>query len=181
MADARPAKELTPKQAQFVREYLVDRNATQAALRCGYAETSAYSQGQRLLKYDVIATAVQEAMDKRAERTEITADRVLREIACLALYDPSELVQQPCTKPEDIALLPEHVRRAIIGWSWDKAGNFVLKLSPKVPALDQLGRHLKLFTDKVELSGAVDQLTDAQIEAKIAALAAGMKGSDGGA
>lgn len=181
MADARPVKELTPKQAQFVREYLIDRNATQAAIRCGYSAKSAYSTGDELLKKPEIAKAVQEAMDKRAERTEITADRVLREIACLALYDPSELVQQPCTKPEDIALLPEHVRRAIIGWSWDKMGNFVLKLSPKVPALDQLGRHLKLFTDKVELSGAVDQLTDAQIEAKIAALAAGMKGSDGGA
>lgn len=181
MADARPAKGLTPKQAQFVREYLVDRNATQAAIRSGYSVKTAATIGDENLRKPEIATAIQKAMDKRSERTEITADRVLREIACLALYDPSELVQQPCTKPEDIALLPEHVRRAIIGWSWDKMGNFVLKLSPKVPALDQLGRHLKLFTDKIEHSGAIEQLTDAQIEAKIAALAAGMKGADGGA
>lgn len=167
-----PTKELTPKQAQFVREYLVDRNATQAAIRCDYSGRSAYSQGQRLLKDAVIAEAIQEAMNQRSERTNITADRVLREIAAQAFYDAADIGDVEVTCPKDIRKLPENVRRCIIGWSWDKAGNFVLKFSPKTPSLDLLGRHLKLFTDKVEMSGAVDQLTDAQIEAKIAALAA---------
>lgn len=181
MADARTEKELTPKQAQFVREYLVDMNGTQAAIRCGYSERTANEQAARLLAVVSVREAVQKAMDKRAERTEITADRVLREIAAQAFYDAADIGDIEVTCPKDIRKLPENVRRCIIGWSWDKAGNFVLKFSPKTPSLDLLGRHLKLFTDKVELSGAVDQLTDAQIEAKIAALATSMKGRDGGA
>ena len=181
MPAARPERELTPKQAQFVREYLVDMNGTQAAIRCGYSERTANEQAARLLAIASVREAAQKAMDERSVRTEITADRVLREIASQAFYDPADIGDVEINCPKDIRKLPEHVRRCIIGWSWDKAGNFVLKFSPKVPALDQLGRHLKLFTDKIEHSGAVDQLTDAQIEAKIAALAAGMKGGDGGA
>ena len=56
---------------------------------------------------------------------------------------------------EDIKALPEHVRRAIAGWGYDARGNFFLKISPKTPSLDQLGKHFKLFTDKLELSGNV--------------------------
>jgi phage terminase small subunit len=55
--------------------------------------------------------------------------------------------------PQDIPNLPEEVRRAIVGWGWDKAGNFTLKLADKNAALTNLGRHLGMFTDKVEHSG----------------------------
>jgi phage terminase small subunit len=61
---------LTPKQARFVQEYLIDMNATQAALRCNYSEKSAYSQGQRLLKNDKVRAAI----DKKREQQEIQSD-----------------------------------------------------------------------------------------------------------
>jgi phage terminase small subunit len=78
---------LNDKQARFVREYLVDLNATQAAIRSGYSEATAYSQGQRLLKNVEVAAAVAKAQAKRAERTDVTADRVLRELAKIGFSD----------------------------------------------------------------------------------------------
>ena len=79
---------LTAKQAAFVKEYLVDLNATQAAIRAGYSERSAYSIGQENLCKPEIQAAIQEEVKKRSERTEITADMVLREFAKLAFFDP---------------------------------------------------------------------------------------------
>ncbi len=68
---------LNEKQKQFVREYLIDLNATQAAIRAGHSEKTARLQGQRLLTNVDIAKAIDAAKNERAERTEITADYVL--------------------------------------------------------------------------------------------------------
>ena len=70
-------KPLTPKQAAFVREYLVDLNATQAAIRAGYSKRTAKSQGQRLLTNVDVQRAIQSAITKRAEVVDITAEKVL--------------------------------------------------------------------------------------------------------
>lgn len=70
---------MTPKQEAFVREYLIDLNATQAAIRAGYSEATAYSQGQRMLKNVEVAAALTEAKEQRAEKCEIDALWVLRE------------------------------------------------------------------------------------------------------
>lgn len=144
---------LTAKQRRFVDEYLIDLNATQAAIRAGYAAKTAQEQGSRLLSNVMVAKAIAAAMKARSKATGIDAERVLKEIACMAFYDVADIASAKINGPADIVKLPESVRRAIIGWGWDKAGNFTLKLSPKTPSLDQLGRHLKLFTDKVEHAG----------------------------
>lgn len=73
-------RELTPKQQVFVLEYLIDLNATQAAIRAGYSKKTAQWQGPQLLVKTHVAAAIQAQMDKRAERTEITADYVLETI-----------------------------------------------------------------------------------------------------
>lgn len=146
---------LTDKQRRFAGEYLVDLNATQAAIRAGYSAKTAMQQGERLLRNVEIASAIAEAQHARSERTQITADRVLKELAAMALYDPAEIVQTPIDGPADIAKLPERVRRAIIGWSWDRNGNFVLKLSPKTPSLELIGRHLSLFKDNLNVTGSI--------------------------
>lgn len=152
------AKKLTPKQSTFVREYLIDLNGTQAAIRAGYSERSANRIATEFLRETPhVAQAVQEAMENRAKRTEIDGERVLREIACMAFFDPAALAERPLSGPQDIPALPEEVRRAIVGWSWDRNGNFVLKLADKGRALEQYGRHLKLFTDVVEHKG-LDEL-----------------------
>ncbi len=138
---------MTPKQEAFVREYLLDLNATQAAIRAGYSERTANEQAARLLANVSVRSAVEQARKDRLDRLNTTADDVVREIARLAMIDPSELVG--VTGPKDIPSLPENVRRAIVGWGWDKHGNFTMKLA-KEAALQMLGRHHGLFTDKVE-------------------------------
>lgn len=141
---------LTPKQQRFVDEYLVDLNATQAAIRAGYSEKTASVIAAENLSKPNIAQSIQEAMKKRGQRTGVTADRVLLEIERLAMFDPVDLIDVKSI--EDIALLPEDVRRAITGWKWDKNGNFILTMA-KQGALDMLGRHHRLFTDKTEHTG----------------------------
>lgn len=83
---------LNDKQKQFCKEYLVDLNATQAAVRAGYSEKTAYSQGQRLLKKVETQGYIQELMQKRAEKTEITADKVLQRWWDIATADPNDII-----------------------------------------------------------------------------------------
>lgn len=171
--------ELTPKQRLFVAEYLKDLNATQAAIRAGYSEKTAGAMGHELLKKPEIQEVIAAAADKRAEKLEITAERVLAEIAAMAFYDPADLMVECDPEegeedsplviegrtilglrgPHDIRRLPEKVRRAIVGWGYDRNQNFTVKLADKSKALDQLARHLSLYNDKLELTG-VDQLAD---------------------
>lgn len=146
-----PMAGLTAKQRTFVDEYLVDMNATQAALRAGYSAKSAHRTGAENMQKPGIVAAIEARMAERQQRTEVTADRVVRELSRMALYDPADIVRNGIKKPEDIADLPEDVRRAIIGWSWDRHGNFVLKLSPKTPSLDLLARHLGMLRDRTVL------------------------------
>lgn len=84
---------LNPKQQRFVDEYLVDLNATQAAIRAGYSPNTAAEQGYDHLRKPQIQLAIEKARREQQERTGITADRVLREIAAVALADARELVE----------------------------------------------------------------------------------------
>ena len=83
---------LTYKQAAFVREYLVDKNATQAAIRAGYSPKSAASIGEENLRKPEIQAAIDAGMADLASRVGITAERVLRERARIAFFDPRKLL-----------------------------------------------------------------------------------------
>jgi phage terminase small subunit len=83
-------RDLTDKQQRFVEEYLVDLNATQAALRAGYKHPD---NGRQLLTKTHVRTTIQEALDKRAERTRVTADKVVKELARLAFTDMRSFVK----------------------------------------------------------------------------------------
>lgn len=74
------AKALNPKQTRFVAEYLIDSNATQAAIRAGYSKRTAYSIGAENLKKPEIAAAIASATAMVADRLDITAEKVLRDI-----------------------------------------------------------------------------------------------------
>lgn len=188
---------LTAKQHLFVREFLLDLNATQAAIRAGYSRRSAQEQGSQMLAHPEIKAAIEAAMAKRSDKTEIDAARVLEEIAAMAFYDPADLIGfarelaagEKCrqgegviemsgkryavrgiSSPAHIAGLSESVRRAIVGWSWDRNQNFTLKLADKSKALDQLARHLSLYNDRLEVS-AVEGLGDRIERAKARAAA----------
>lgn len=92
----------------------------------------------------------------------------------MAFYDPADIAGANISGPQDIPNLPEDVRRAIIGWSWDKQGNFILKLSPKTPSLELLGRHLILWRDvgSRENPLTVDSLSDEELSTRLAELEA---------
>ena len=152
--------ELTAKQGRFVAEYLVDLNATQAAIRAGYSEKTAQEQGSRLLSNVMVASAVQKGMDARAERVEVTQDYVLRTI-----IDTIERCKQvrPVLQRDGRPVMVETPTGEIAAAFTFDAGS-VLKGS------ELLGKHLKLFTDKVEHSGSIGRdLTDEELDAKIAA------------
>ena len=127
---------LTDKQAAFVREYLVDLNATQAATRAGYSERTAYSVGQRLLKKAEIQRAVAAAQAKRAKRVEGTQDYVINNLVEIV---ERTMQRRPVTDRKGEQIIDEEGRAV---WCFDaKNAN---------KALELLGKHLGLFTDKVQ-------------------------------
>lgn len=144
---------LTAKQRAFCLEYLVDLNATKAAVRAGYSERRAGQTGFEILEMDSAKAEIARLTTEREQRTEIKADAVLKELAVTAFFDPAVIGAAGITGPADIEKLPETVRRCIAGWSWDKAGNFTPKFSDKLRALEMVGRHLGMFRDQVEHSG----------------------------
>lgn len=125
---------LTDKQQRFVAEYLIDLNATQAAIRAGYSEKTAGSVGGENLKKPEIAKAIQAAMSKRTERTQVDADYVLRTIV-----DTIERCKQA-----------EPVRDR----DGEATGEYKFDAGAVLKGAELLGKHLKLFTDKTELTGA---------------------------
>ncbi len=117
---------LTAKQSLFIKEYLVDLNATQAAIRSGYSEKTAYRTGADNLRKPQIAAAIQDAMDERSERVEINSDEVLMDLA-----EMRDICMGRKPNPtEDVCAFN---------------ANGALK------ALELLGKHFKLFTEKVEV------------------------------
>ncbi|GGZ21819.1 terminase small subunit [Asticcacaulis endophyticus] len=90
--DDAPRRDLTDKQKRFVEEYLIDLNATQAAVRAGYSVSTAHSIGHENLSKPEIIFAISEAQASRSKRTEITADRVLQELAKVGFANASDVV-----------------------------------------------------------------------------------------
>lgn len=138
---------MTPKQQAFVEEYLVDLNATAAYRRAGYSAkgNAAEVNAARLLRNAKVASAIQSAMNARSERTEITADYVLngiREIAERCLQRAPVMVG----RGEDRTQMVDEEGRHV--WTFDSTG--------ANKAFENLGKHLKLFTDKVEHSGEMN-------------------------
>jgi phage terminase small subunit len=141
---------LTPRQRLFVAEYLVDLNARQAAIRAGYAKGSAADRGWELLnRCPPVMARLKEAMAERAQRTQIDAERVLKELARIAFADmrnyltegPNKtLVVRPLTQlsDDDVAALAE------VQAEGDAKTLRPIKLHDKRAALELLARHLGL-------------------------------------
>ncbi|MCY1388615.1 Terminase small subunit [compost metagenome] len=146
---------LTPKQRRFVDEYLIDLSATQAAIRAGYSQKTAGSIGEENLRKPEIAAAIAERMKDREQRTEITQDRVLQELARLAFLDVRKAFNADGSlKPiheldDDTAAAVAGMDIAEIGSGEDAIG-FVkkIKLSDKKGALELVMRHLGMVTPK---------------------------------
>ena len=148
---------MTPKQQRFVEEYLIDLNATQASIRAGYSAKNADKIGPELLGKTGVAEAIQAALALRSRRTEITQDRVLRELARIAFLDPRKvfnwgpngvtLLSSDTLSDDDAAAIYE-VSESIT----ESGGAIRGKAYDKQKALELLGRHLGMFTDKIDMN-----------------------------
>jgi len=138
---------LTDLQARFVEEYLVDFNASRAAGAAGSTAENLAVAGCEFLRNPNVRKAIDAKREDYSRRIEVTTENVIEEIRRMAFYDPIDLAGMGIHGPEDLAKLPENARRAIVGWSWDKAGNFTLKLADKSKALDQLARYTGAIKD----------------------------------
>lgn len=154
---------LTDKQASFVNEYIIDLNATQAAIRAGYSAKTANKIACNLLTKVDIQNSISERMKKREERTEITQDRVLQEYAKLAFFDARKLFNADGT-PKPINELDDDTAAAVAGIDvleeFEGTGDdrkFIgytkkYKITDKKGALDSVARHLGMFNDKLDLN-----------------------------
>jgi len=152
--------QLTPKQKRFVEEYLIDLNATQA-IRGGYSKKRADQIACENLRKPEIQKAVQKAMAERSQRTEITQDRVLRELAVLGFSNLEDFVEwgPDGIRIKDANELSPEQRACVaeVSETVTKQGRTVrFKLHNKTSALEMIGRHLKMFTDKLRLGGDQD-------------------------
>lgn len=146
---------MTPKQARFVSEYLIDLNATAAAKRAGYKNPEI---GRQIITKNNVAAAIAAAIRKREKKTEITAERVIKELADIAFLRSDEVftIDGDHVTIKDTAEMSDAAKRALASASQTvttSGGSITVKLCDKIKALELLGRHLALFTDKVQASG----------------------------
>ncbi len=161
---------LSEKQECFCQEYLIDLNATQAYIRAGYSAKTASHCATRLLGKAGVRARVDELLAERSRRTGVTQDRVVRELARIAFVDPARLVDFDRADVREEA--SEDDRAALASVKVRRGADFAeceVRLCDKVRALELLGKHLGLFTEKVELGGElvriVDDIADVRPEA----------------
>ena len=174
-------KKMTAKQMRFCDEYLIDLNATQAAIRAGYSAKTACEQGARLLSNVKVQAYIQKRKMERVERTEITQDMVLRELALIAFSNAADYaaviekdamtevdgqmiqlfdsegnpVKYRTVEPVLTEDLTESQKRALSVIKRGRDG-FEVKPYDKVRALELIGKHIGMFEEKVAVSGEVN-------------------------
>lgn len=148
---------LNAKRQQFVDEYLVDLNATQAAIRAGYSVKTANEQGARLLANVSVQEAVAKAMAERSKRTGISQDRIVLELAKLAfvnandLIDPEDASIRAGASEDDLACI-QSVKVKTMDGEKGTSTEREIRLNDKMKALELLGKHLGMWNDKIDLN-----------------------------
>lgn len=175
---------MTEKQKIFVDEYLVDLNATRA-YKTAYPNTkkdeTAAALGARMIRNDKVAAYIAKRMKDREKRTEITQDRVLQELALIAYANATDYAKiveyQACDEKGGVKTpmfdvngypvmyrtvelqltdeLTESQQRALATVKKGRDGSLEAKPCDKVRALELLGKHLGMFTDKLDMSGDI--------------------------
>jgi phage terminase small subunit len=149
---------LTPKQARFAEEYIVDLNGKRAAIRAGYSPKTAEVQASRLLSFAKVRKAIKAAMEARSRRTGITADRVVLELEKLAFLNISDFIEVHADGSVHIDMLratrdrAAAIRDVVIRRSAEGSGNegasvklTRIQLCNKLKALDMLAQHLSMY------------------------------------
>lgn len=178
-------KKLTKRELLFVKAYLTDPNATQAAISAGYSPKTATSIGSENLSKPHIKAAVELGFKVITDGLDVSAERILRELACIAFVNMKDLATWTESgvhfKPSDT--LDPDTTAAIVEVSetvTQSGGTLRIKQHDKVKALELLGKYQKMFTEKVEHTGKdgkpidinLASLPDAQLDARIAEMLA---------
>jgi len=166
------SKKLDAREKRFVEEYLIDLNVERAAIEAGYAATTAHTKAYQWVsngkKKQHVYEAIQKAMEKRSKNTEITAERVLQELALLGFanmedyirvgtngdpyIDLSELTREQAAAISEVAV-DDYVEGR--GKNAREVRRVRIKFHDKKGALVDIGRHLGMFKDHLEVSGGV--------------------------
>lgn len=147
---------MTNRQKVFVDEYLIDLNATQAAIRAGYSPNSAEVQASKMLSNAKVGDAVARAMADRSRRTGVNQDRVIAELAKIAFVNPTDVIDldeatiRSEAAAEDTAAIAS-VKVKVIPCEDGSITEREIKVCDKIKALELLGRHLGMFNDKLKL------------------------------
>lgn len=167
--------ELTRNQRLFCDEYLIDLNATRAykaAYKNVTKDETAAAAGARLLRNVKVENYIEQRMKEREKRTEITQDKVLKELARIGFADLSNFLEYKTAKSVveydedgepiidyrtiiDVVDSKEVDTSVVQEVSISRDGTFKFKLYDKQKALELIGKHLGMFTDKIEHSGAI--------------------------
>lgn len=156
--------ELTPQQERFCHEYIVDLNGTQAAIRASYSVDTARQQGSRLLSNANVQELVYKLNQERIKDVKIDANFVLGELHKIASSSVKDMLNDDGTF-KNISEIPDHVAKTIQNIDIEErverdrdTGEEIavvkvvkVKLWNKDKSLENLGKHLKLFTDKMEV------------------------------
>lgn len=150
-------KSLTPRQQCFVEEYLIDLNASQAAIRAGYSTDNANTEGSRLLANVNIRARIDVALAERSKRTGVNAEIVIQELARIALVNPMNIID-PDTggikagAVDDVAAIAS-VRVKVTPTKNGDTIEREVRMADKIKALELLGKHLGMFVDRKEITG----------------------------
>ena len=152
---------MTKKQKRCIEEYLIDLNATQAAIRAGYSPDTAEQIGYQLLQKTSVSVEVSKAMAERSKRTGISQDRILLELAKMAFVEMTDVVDPETGKIKENASDDD---LSCIQSVKVKPGNYgverEVKLCDKKAALELLGRHLGMFKDNLNVTVETSEKLD---------------------
>lgn len=147
---------LTEKRQRFVDEYLIDLNATQAAIRAGYSVKTANEQGARLLANVSIQEAISKAMAERSKRTGVNQDRVVLELAKIAFVRMTDVVDsngriKQDASADDLSCI-ESIKYKESDNEYGGSVEREVKIGSKLKALELLGKHLGMWNDKLDVN-----------------------------
>ncbi len=180
-------KPLTARQQRFVEEYLIDLNATQAAIRAGYSPATSNEQGAQLLANLSVRARIDIALAERSKRTGVNADIVIQELAKIARVNPIDVIDPDTGKikvnsADDMAAIAS-VKVKVTPMKNGDAVEREVKMADKLKALELLGKHLGMFVERKELTGKdggpiqLEAMTDEQREQRIRELLEKRNGS----
>lgn len=147
---------LNKRQQLFVEEYLIDLNATQAAIRAGYSAKTAGVIACEILTKPNIQQAIGQEMAKRSKRTGFNQDRIVQELARIAFVQITDVVSEKGeikngATADDLACIESikcKITETDTGYSIDRE----VKIASKLKALELLGKHLGMWNDKLDLN-----------------------------